>query len=443
MNMTKSKKKLMSVILTTVLSLGLIGCGNTSSDKSTGATQGSEVKLKFFSNLPDRNSGQGKLEQTLIDNYMKENPNIKIEVEALQDEPYKQKFKAYAASNQIPDIYMVWGNPGFFKPIMEAGYAAELNKDDYKDYNFLQNSLDAFSNNGKLYGLPRNTDFMVLYYNKDIFEKNNVKVPTTIDELIQVSKDLRAKGITPCSTNGKDKWSLSLLYQDLVVKEGGNQQLIYDAINGKKKFAEDPILKKAADDFKALMDAGFFQDSFTSADYGAGQNMFAQEKAAMYYMGSWDVSMATNKDFSDSFKQHVDLVKFPVGKDGKATDIVGWNGGGYAVGANSQVKSEAIKLLNYIMKPDNWTKNGWEQGLVIPAQKYDMYLTGKENNLQTKLTEVIKSATSFSGFGWQDSLTPDFTNNSQDISQQFAAGILTPDKFLQEADNAVTKASNK
>jgi raffinose/stachyose/melibiose transport system substrate-binding protein len=160
-------------------------------------------------------------------------------------------------------------------------------------------------------------------------------------------------------------------------------------------------------------------------------------------MGSWDVSIATNKDFSDSFKQNVDIVKFPVGKDGKATDIVGWNGGGYAVSANSQVKSEAVKLLNYIMKPDNWTKNGWEQGLVIPAQKYDMYLTGKETNLQSKLTDVIKSATSFSGSGWQDSLTPDFTNNAQDLSQQLAAGILTPDKFLQEADNAVAKVSSK
>lgn len=442
--MSKSKVKLMSVILTTVLSLGLIGCGSSSgSDNSGGAAKGNEVKVKFFSNLPDRNSGQGKLEQSLIDSYMKENANVKVEVEALQDEPYKQKFKAYAASNEVPDLFMTWGNPGFFKPIMEAGYAAELNKDDYKDYNFIKNSLDAFSNNGKLYGLPRNTDFMVLYYNKDIFEKNGVKVPTTIDELIQATKDFRAKGITPSSTNGKDKWAISLLYQDLVLKEGGNQQLIYDALHGKVKFAEDPILKKAAEDFKALMDAGFFQDSFTSADYGTANNMFAQEKAAMYYMGSWEVSMATNKDFSDAFKQHVDIVKFPVGKDGKATDLVGWNGGGYAVSANSKVKSEAIKLLNYMMKPDNWAKNGWEQGLVVPGQQYDKYLTGKETNLQTKLTECIKSATSFSGAGWQDSLTPDFTNNSQDLSQQFAAKIITTDKFLQEVDNAVAKVASK
>ena len=442
--MSKSKVKLMSVILTTVLSLGLMGCGSSSSgDKSGGTAQGNEVKIKFFSNLPDRNSGQGKLEQTLIDSYMKENPTVKVEVEALQDEPYKQKFKAYAASNQVPDLFMTWGNPGFFKPIMESGYAAELNKDDYKDYNFIKNSLDAFSNNGKLYGLPRNTDFMVLYYNKDIFEKNSVKVPTTIDELIQATKDFRAKGITPSSTNGKDKWAISLLYQDLVLKEGGNQQLIYDAINGKVKFAEDPILKKAANDLKALMDAGFFQESFTSADYGAANNMFAQEKAAMYYMGSWEVSMATNKDFSDAFKQHVDIVKFPVGKDGKVTDLVGWNGGGYAVSANSKIKNEAIKLLNYMMKPDNWAKNGWEQGLVVPGQQYDKYLTGKETNLQTKLTEVIKSATSFSGAGWNDSLTPDFTNNSQDLSQQFAAGILTPDKFLEEVDKAVAKVVSK
>ena len=31
----------------------------------------------------------------IIDNYMKENPNVKIDVEALAEEPFKNKLKAY------------------------------------------------------------------------------------------------------------------------------------------------------------------------------------------------------------------------------------------------------------------------------------------------------------------------------------------------------------
>ena len=45
-----------------------------------------EVIIKLFSNLPDRKNGQGLVEQTIIDQYMSENPNVNIEVEALDEE---------------------------------------------------------------------------------------------------------------------------------------------------------------------------------------------------------------------------------------------------------------------------------------------------------------------------------------------------------------------
>jgi raffinose/stachyose/melibiose transport system substrate-binding protein len=444
--MKKTIIKLTSIMLTLIFLLSIAGCA-AEKPASTQAEppKDNKVTIKFFSNLPDRASGQGKLEQMLIDNYIKENPNVTIQLEALQDEPYKQKFKAYASGNSIPDIYMVWGQPSFFNPVMEAGYAAELNAADFKDYQFFNGALDGFSLNGKLYGLPRNTDYMVLYYNKALFESNGVKVPETFEEVIAAAKTFRAKGIAPIAINGKDKWAISLLYQDLVIKEGGNQKLIYDAINGKVKFTEDPILKKAAEDVKALMDVKGFQDSFVAADYGAANNLFAQEKAAMYYMGAWEVGMDSNPNFSDSFKKNVDVVKFPgpSAGAGKSTDMLAWNGGGYAVSANSPVKDEAIKLLKYIMKPENWAKNGWQLGLVVPGQKYDSYLTGKETNLQKKVTEVLSSTTSMSGTSWNDSLTPDFKTSSENLSQELAAGMLTPEKFLEEMDKAAADASAK
>jgi raffinose/stachyose/melibiose transport system substrate-binding protein len=435
-----------SIMLTMVFLLSIVGC----TPKKEASTQveppkDSKVTIKFFSNLPDRAAGQGKLEQMLIDNYLKENTNVTIEIEALQDEPYKQKFKAYASGNQLPDIFMVWGQPSFFNPVMEAGYAAELSQGDFKDYDFFNGALTGFSLNDKLYGLPRNTDYMVLYYNKALFESNGIKVPENFEELIAAAKAFRAKDIAPIAMNGKDKWAISLLYQDLVIKEGGDQKLIYDAISGKVKFAENPILKKAAEDLKALMDVKGFQDSFVAADYGAANNLFAQEKAAMYYMGAWEVGMDSNPSFTDSFKKSVDVIKFPAlsNGSGKATDLLAWNGGGFAVSANSPVKDEAIKLLKYMMKPENWAKNGWQLGLVVPGQKYDSYLTGKETNLQKKLTDILSSTTSISGTSWNDSVTPDFKTSSENLSQELAAGMLTPEKFLEEMDKAVADALAK
>ena len=140
----------------------------------TGATivkADDEVTLKVFSNLPDRKNGQGLVEQMIIDDYMEENPNVKIEVEALDEEAYKTKFKAYSMEG-MPDVVSIWGQPAFLDEVLDAGVLAELNQDDYKDYGFISGSLDGFMKDGKLYGLPRNTDVAGFYYNQKMFEDN-------------------------------------------------------------------------------------------------------------------------------------------------------------------------------------------------------------------------------------------------------------------------------
>ncbi|BCS80117.1 ABC transporter substrate-binding protein [Anaerocellum diazotrophicum] len=429
----RTLKVFISVLLVTVMIVSLFAGiqGTFTASASTKKT----IEIKFFSNLPDRTSNQGKLEQMLIDSYMKANPNVKIKVEALQDEPYKQKFKVYVATNQMPDIFMVWGQPSFFLPVMKAGYAAEIKPEQIKDYGFKTSSLKDFMYNGKIYGLPRNTDFMVLYYNKGLFSKYNVKVPTTFSELLNAAKVFRKNGIAPIAINGKDKWILAILYQELVVKESGDQRLIYDAIS-KKSISKNQVLLKAAKDLVELVNVGGFQDAFVAADYGAANNLFAQEKAAMYYMGSWEVGMAANPNFSDSFKKNVDATYFPIisGGKGKKTDILAWHGGGYAVSASSKVKNEAMKLLLYMMHPTRWAKIGWQQGLVVPGQNWEKFMTGKETVLQKKLTQIFSSATSVSGTVWQDAFTPNFKTEAETLCQMLVAKAITPEKFLAKIE---------
>jgi raffinose/stachyose/melibiose transport system substrate-binding protein len=455
----KSISKFVSLAIALILVLSLVACGSSSSSNDTSTPAASEetqvveataepakeaepVTLKFLSNLPDRASGQGLLEQTLLDNYMKENQNIKIQVEALQDEPYKQKFKAYTASNDLPDMYMVWGLPAFFNPVMKGGLAAELNTADYDSYNFFKGSLDGFSMDGKLYGLPRNTDYMFLYYNQAIFDKNSVKVPTTYEELLEATKAFKAKGITPCAMNGKDRWAIALMIQDLQLKAGGDQKAIYNALDKKTSFATDEGLLKGAQLTKQLMDAKFFQPSFSAADYGAANNLFAQEKAAMYYMGEWETGMASNEKFPESFRKNLHAIPFPVLKDakGKATDLISWNGGGFAVFANSKVKDEAIKLLNYIFIPDNWAKQSWQMGVNVPAQKFDTYFTGKETDVQKEVVKILNDSTSASGSPLIDASTSAFKEDAQNFALSLAVGTLTPEKYLEELDKAADKA---
>ena len=161
------KHKLVSVVLAAaMLASSLTGCGSKS--ETTAKNDNGTITLKVFSNLPDRKNGQGLVEQMIIDNYMKENTNVKIEVEALDEEAYKTKFKAYSMEG-MPDVVSIWGQPSFLDEVLDAGVLAELNEADYADYGFISGSLEGFKKDGKLYGLPRNTDVAGFYYNEKIF----------------------------------------------------------------------------------------------------------------------------------------------------------------------------------------------------------------------------------------------------------------------------------
>jgi len=438
--MFKATKSLFTLVLALVLTFGIAGCtteGEDNDNDTSGTTE--EITLKFFSNLPDRTSGQGLLEQTLIDKYMEENENVTIEVEALQDEPYKQKFQSYVAGNDLPDIFMVWGQPAFFQAVMENGYAAELDQSDYDDYGFFGGSTSDFSYEGKLYGLPRNQDVTVVYYNKAIFEEYDVEVPTTYEELLSAVEVFKDTEVAPMSINGKDKWILNLFFQDLVVKVSGDQDTIYNAIDQETTFSTDEDIRQAAVLYKELVDAGLFQSSYLSADYGAAINLFLQEKAAMFYMGAWEVGMASNADNSESFKENVEVMAFPTVPEGKGntTDLLAWNGGGYAVSENSEQKEEAIKLLNFMMDPDNWAKTGWETSTVVPGQDYSDYLSGDENQLQLGVTDILAEAASMSGTPWNDYAPGDWKSVCETAMQEYSAGIINIDEFLAKLDEAL------
>jgi raffinose/stachyose/melibiose transport system substrate-binding protein len=119
--------------------------------------------------------------------------------------------------------------------------------------------------------------------------------------------------------------------------------------------------------------------------------------------------------------------------------LIAWNGGGYAVSSTSKVKKQAIKFLEYMMKPENWAENGFEQGLIVPAQKYENYSNKNETKLQKELVDILSKANSLSGTSWHDSLTPNFKISIEELCYQLAAGRISPENFLNEIDKEVKK----
>lgn len=444
------KKRTIAAVLTAAMAAAsLAGCGGSSQSSSTTETQagaqteaqaggqtetqaaaGEDVTLKLFSNLPDRKNGQGLVEQMIIDEYMAANPNVKIEVEALDEEAYKTKFKAYAMDG-MPDVVSIWGQPAFLDEVLDAGVLAELNEADYADYKFVESSLEGFKKDGKLYGLPRNTDVALIYYNQKMFEDNGWNVPETYDDLLALAGQMKEAGVIPMAMDGGDGWPMAVYMTDLVNKINGSTiELVADAVaNG--DFTAEPF-KQAAELMRKSAEAGLFQDGYDSQDYGTAMNLFTNGQAAMFYMGSWETSMALNEDIPEEIRINIRAFTMPTvaGGKGQAKDIAAWNGGGYGVSAGSKVKEEAVKFLNYMYQPDKLSKYGWENGVGMSAQDQSEYMTGDETELQKQVVQIVTEASSLSGTPINDCGPSAFKTSIKSEIQSLTNGTSSVDDFL-------------
>lgn len=426
------KKFLSTVLALTMVVTMAVGCGKSADTNSSAKKGDDKVTLKVFTNLPDRKNGQGLVEQQIIDEYMKENKNVTIKVEALDEEAYKTKFKAYSMEG-MPDVVSIWGQPSFLDEVLDAGVLAELNEDDYKDYGFISGSLDGFKKDEKLYGLPRNTDVAGFYYNEKMFKENGWTVPKTYDELLELAKKINDKGIIPLAMDGGDGWPMAVYLSDILYKLTGSDysSTVSDAI--KKGDFSDANIKKATEILKQTADAKMFQKGYDSQDYGTAQNLFTNGQAAMFYMGSWEASMALNEDIPKEIRENIRVFTMPIidGGKGKATDIAAWNGGGYAVSSKSEHKEEAIKFLNYMYQPDKLSKYGWENGVGMSAQDQSAYMTGKETKLQMQFVDAVNNATSLSGTPINDCGPSTFKTSIESEIQSVSNGSKSVDDFLK------------
>ncbi len=395
------------------------------------------VTLKLFSNLPDRKNGQGLVEQMIIDEYMAENPNITIEVEALDEEAYKTKFKAYAM-NGMPDVVSIWGQPAFLDEVLEAGVLAALNEADYADYGFISGSLDGFKKDGSLYGLPRNTDVMAFYYNQKMFADNGWEVPATYEDLMTLCGTIKEAGIVPVAMDGGDGWPMAIYLTDLLVRvdSANAASIIGDAI-ANKDFTNESLVK-ATELLAQSAAAGMFQTGYDSQDYGTAMNLFTNGQAAMFYMGSWETSMAVKEDIDEEIRTNIRAFTMPPVADGKSaqTDIPAWNGGGYAIGADSSQKDEAVKFLNYMYQPDKLSKYGWENGVGMSAQDQTAYMTGDESDLQKQFVDIVNNATSTSGTPINDCGPSAFKVAIETQIQSVSNGTMSVEDFLAAMGDA-------
>ena len=449
------KKTLLLLLSLIILLSALTACGNEPGvDKPEAGTEhlsddtvsSEPVTIRFFTINYDRSNGEGLVEQMIMDSYVAKNPHVTIEVEALENETYKLTFEAYAAEKDLPDILYVWGFDAFMAPLVSDGLLSGLNKDDYEGYSFSDASLAPFIYGDKLFGLPRSTDFYIVYYNKKIFEDYGLYIPETFEELMMLSADLRDEGIMPNAINGREAWGLAVLFNHLYIHytaDYGGERINNIITTRSERFADYPEFLEVARRLLLLAENDFFQDGYLASDYNEMVSLFTSGQTAMMYMGNWLTSLAFDESLSLEFRDNLSAFHLPaaIGDKGRSTDMAAFVGGGYSIAAHSPVKDEAIKFLNYMLEPSNWNRLIWENAGMISGQ--DMLPFVDENQLtgiQGNALEIMNSITNMTGQMYVEVGSPRFKTDAQDLILKLVSGIFTPEEFVTAMDEAADRS---
>ncbi|SCL36131.1 multiple sugar transport system substrate-binding protein [Micromonospora rhizosphaerae] len=270
---------------------------------------GDSGTLRILTNLPDSDS-KGKQLTTIIANFQKANPGVKIEREdaPAPEEAHNRYEQAKLAGNE-PDIVItnLFGKPTSW---LDNGATVDVAK-DAKDWGleslFLPEALNAWRKpDGRLQGFPWEGFTWPVWYNLDLLNKAGVaKVPTTTDELIDATKKLRAAGIQPIVTGGKD-WSGNKLFSLIVESMTTDEQALAAFRDGAW---DTPEVKAGIELFTKLRDAGVFTDSAEGLTADQQRSTFGAGKAAIMHGGSWDYGSA---DIPTAKNANIELGGFPL-----------------------------------------------------------------------------------------------------------------------------------
>lgn len=129
----------------------------------------------------------------LAEEFMKENPDIKVEMEAIPYNALHDKLITAMAAGTAPDVVrmdIIWV-PEF----ASMGALLELDelikRDNINLSNFFPGPLETVKWGGHYYGLPLDTNTLVLFYRKDLFAEAGIDhPPQTWQELLDFAKRL-------------------------------------------------------------------------------------------------------------------------------------------------------------------------------------------------------------------------------------------------------------
>jgi multiple sugar transport system substrate-binding protein len=291
-----------------------------------------------------------KSQQAIVDAFHAANPKITVDVTVSDWDAYWDKLQTGLAGGAAPDVFAMDGP--LFPDYQSRGVLLDLKPyidRDAFDLNQLveQGVADFTTSDGGQYGLPRDLNTIILYYNRTMFDEAGLAYPDESwdwDKLVEVgtalTKDLDGNGTVDQwgfyteTTDMENYWS-SLVWQnggDIISADKTKTLLGTPEAAGGIQFLQDLIWKH-----RIMAEPALFAET---------GDAFEQGKAAMEANGSWLVP--THTAASEELGFTFGMAPLPAGPAGRFTSV---NPTGAVVYQGTKAPDAAWEFVKYLASP--------------------------------------------------------------------------------------------
>lgn len=362
--------------------MALSGCGGSDSAQEE---HPDSIKIWYYE---EDNGAQGKAWKQAIADFQKKT-GIKVNFEKKTFEQIRQNASQILNSDDAPDVMEYNKGNATAGLLSSQGLLSNLN-DYVKKYQWnkkISGSLavpgrydeKGVMGSGDWYGITTYGEEVIMYYNKDMFDKYGIAIPKTMSELEQAMQKFKDNGVTALS-EGVAEYPLQHLWWQLVLQKA-DQRLInaYQRYDGKVDW-QGPAMTYATDTIKDWVNKGYIsKDSTGLKAEDAGQN-FMKGTYPMLFSGSW---------WFGRFQSDIPNVNWEVGLFPETKKIPGGSGNIWVIPERSKKKDAAAKFIDMTLSKENQNLMGNSGGLPIaadPAQINDP----KSKELIAGFNQVIK-----------------------------------------------------
>lgn len=342
------------LLMLAALAAALVGCSWGTGQGSENPAERTEVVWAFWGD-PE----EVRINEEVIRRFEAAHPEITIKV---RHEPWDNYFNTVAPSLQTdnpPDVLFLFNIPSYAKDgvLENIQPYIDRHKIDLQDY--WPELLDTYRYEGDLYGLPRDNDTSVVYYNKAMFDAAGLAYPTTQTTWAEFETLLEA--LTHTEGDRVARYGLAMeqgKWRHWLWQTGHG--VLDDNTNPSQCLLDEPDAIEAVEWFNSLIQRRLVLTGTALRNMGGDTGAFQAQQAAMIIQNASRIP-AFNKTPDLDYA----LAPLPVRAGWRRAGQTG--GAGYVIAANSQKKEAAWTFLKWLQGKEGQMAFAEQSGAMVPA----------------------------------------------------------------------------